>query len=58
MMNDDTMISTAVVAIFVIVLWFIALVNAPVVTILFTFAAVMFAGFFSTSGGGDGREGR
>jgi hypothetical protein len=58
MMNDDTMISMGVFFIAAAVFWIIALINAPVLTLILTFAAILFAGFFSTSGRGDGREGR
>jgi hypothetical protein len=55
-MNDDTMLTMGVFLLGAFVFWVIALAHAPVVTLLITFAVILFGGFFSTSGGGDGRE--
>lgn len=55
-MNDDTMLTVGIFAIGMLLFWVIAMAHAPVITLLITFAVIMFGGFFSTSGGGDGRE--
>lgn len=55
-MDDSTMIVALVVAVLFAAIWIVAVINAPIPTLLITFFGVIMAGFLSTSGGGDGRE--
>jgi len=56
--RNESVIMYIVLAIFFIVIWFIALAHAPFATGLFTFLAIFLGGTFLNSGDGDGRHGR
>lgn len=55
--NDDVYIALLVFGLAAFIFWVIALFNAPFLTLVITFGAILFAGLFASSGRGDGREG-